>query len=275
MVHICLLLLLFSCSEGDPKSDQDIVSRGKAQRIETGTKAPAPPRAHPKAKSDFPFEFQFAHRPALDESEKPPLLIALHGYGANEASLHKLTSQLDKRMVIVTARAPYRHANQQFFWFNIDIVEKKRKYNMLMGAESLRRIGVFIDQMVEEHKADPNQVYLMGFSQGAMLAHAAAVSFPEKIKGIMVCSGSLYPDVDKLIKPNADYSGIEAFISHGTADRVFPINHAERMKKFCDEIKMPYTFKHYGGVGHGILQDNSDDMASWITEQIGPVQASN
>src|SRR5262245_66215363 len=37
---------------------------------------------------------------------KPPLLLLLHGYGANEDDLFSLAPYLDERFMIVSARAP-------------------------------------------------------------------------------------------------------------------------------------------------------------------------
>lgn len=299
MRYIALILLCclsFSCSEGEhgegpspasikkarserskpvvkEKAQQNkkaTTSDATANKQQTPSKGnPAKSGPVPKPAKLTPYEFQYVSRPALDKSEKPPLLIALHGYGANANSLFKLVSQLDKRLVVVSARGPYNHQRDSYFWFNIDLKERKKVYNTLMGKESIRRMGIFIDQMVKEHNADPNRVYLMGFSQGAMMAHATAMRFPNKVKGIMLCSGGLFPGVEEMKILGADYSKIQTFISHGTADRMLSINHAEAIKKFCEEINMKYDFHFYGGAGHGINQENADDLAKWITKKLG------
>ena len=64
-------------------------------------------------------EFSLFHHTALSKStqngsansevkQKPPLLILLHGYGANEDDLFSLAPFVDERFFIVCVRAPIR-----------------------------------------------------------------------------------------------------------------------------------------------------------------------
>ncbi|MEO8129574.1 MAG: phospholipase, partial [Bryobacteraceae bacterium] len=45
-------------------------------------------------------------QPAVPSEGRPPLLVLLHGVGSNEQDLFGLAPSLDKRFLIVSARAP-------------------------------------------------------------------------------------------------------------------------------------------------------------------------
>ncbi len=52
-------------------------------------------------------------------NEKPPVLILLHGIGADENDLFGLSAYLDGRFFVVSVRAPYVLPYGGFAWFEI------------------------------------------------------------------------------------------------------------------------------------------------------------
>ena len=63
--------------------------------------------------------FHHAAPPKSGLNEKPPLLLLLHGYGANEDDLFSLAPYLDERFLIVSARAPVNLRGMGYAWFNL------------------------------------------------------------------------------------------------------------------------------------------------------------
>src|SRR5262252_4760688 len=106
---------------------------------------------------------------------KPPLLLLLHGYGANEDDLFSLAPYLDGRFMIVSARAPIMLQPMSYAWFNLGFTPQGIVVNLDEVESSRRTIHKFIGEIVEAYDCDPKSVYLMGFSQGAMLSLAVAL----------------------------------------------------------------------------------------------------
>ena len=48
-----------------------------------------------------------------------PVLILLHGYGSNEHDLISMAPYLDRRFLILSARAPYNYGWNGYAWFEI------------------------------------------------------------------------------------------------------------------------------------------------------------
>ena len=105
-----------------------------------------------------------------------PLLLLLHGYGANEEDLLGLASHLDARLVCVSARAPYALDFGGFAWFNIEIGAEGVRFDFAEAAEPLAQIWSLVDALRRVHR--PARIFIAGFSQGASMALAAALKRP-------------------------------------------------------------------------------------------------
>src|SRR5947208_3048608 len=97
---------------------------------------------------------------------KPPLLVLLHGHGADEKDLLPMVLRLDPRLAIASVRAPFRIREGSYSWMNGNS-ETDLENARLMVLEC-------IDHVVWSTGADADRVYVAGFSQGAMLALAIA-----------------------------------------------------------------------------------------------------
>ncbi len=58
-------------------------------------------------------------------SENPPLLILLHGVGSHELDLFSLAPYLDKRFLVLSARAPNTMGPNSYAWFPVEIYPDK------------------------------------------------------------------------------------------------------------------------------------------------------
>src|SRR5215470_9456026 len=124
---------------------------------------------------------------------KPPLLLLLHGYGGNEDDLFSLAPYLDGRFMIVSARAPIMLQPMSYAWFNLGFTPQGVVVNLEEVESSRRTIQKFIGEIVEAYDCDPKSVYLMGFSQGAMLSLAVALTYPGSAAGVVAMSGRMLP----------------------------------------------------------------------------------
>src|SRR5262244_2545890 len=112
--------------------------------------------------------FSLSHQAAPPRSGlagKPPLLLLLHGYGANEDDLFSLAPYLDERFMIVSPRAPVTLQPMSYAWFNLGFTQQGIVINPEEIEGSRRLLHKFISEIVQIYQCDPNAVYLMGFSQ--------------------------------------------------------------------------------------------------------------
>src|SRR4029077_1141603 len=88
---------------------------------------------------------------------KPPLLVLLHGHGADEKDLLPMVARLDPRLSIASLRAPIPIRQGGYSWL---------RGNTDADLDDARRAVLeCIEQIVVATNADPDRIYVAGFSQ--------------------------------------------------------------------------------------------------------------
>jgi phospholipase/carboxylesterase len=194
-----------------------------------------------------------------EKTAKPPAIILLHGYGSNEQDLFELRSSFPKNYLIVSARAPYLVGTNGYQWFNLNGTDQQAQIN-----NSRELILKLLAQLNSKYNVDPKEVYVMGFSQGAMMSYEVGLTHPELIKGIGVLSGRLFPSLKQEIKTSADLKKLKIFISHGTADERIKFAEGKEASDYLKSIGLKPEFHAYAGMGHAISSDAMRDLIRWL-----------
>jgi len=99
----------------------------------------------------------------------------------------------DGRMIVISLQGPYQ------FFFRLG--EDQNKYNVGFGwgtnyrmEESIelhhRNVQALIDLATRKHHADPERVFLLGFSQPCSYNYRFVFTHPHKVRGVIaVCGG--------------------------------------------------------------------------------------
>lgn len=196
--------------------------------------------------------------------DKNPLILLLHGYGSNEADLFSFASELPEEYYIVSAQAPYPVPPYGYAWYAIHFDADANKFSDDQQAiESRDRIVGFIDELTQKYPIDVNQINLVGFSQGAILSYAIALSYPKKINKVVALSGYFNANIIKEGFENNDFSSLRLFASHGTVDQVIPIDWARKTSPILDVLNISHEYKEYP-VGHGVHPLNFKDFKHFL-----------
>lgn len=199
---------------------------------------------------------------------KPPLLLLLHGYGANEDDLFSLAPYLDERFFVVTVRAPVSlrgmggHA-----WFNLAFTPQGISVDPAEVESARQTLHKFIGEIVEAYDLDPNAVYLMGFSQGAMMGLAVALTYPGTVAAVVAMSGRLMPQIIHQIPDKDALFGLPVFVVHGTTDTVLPIAHGRETSRALSELPIDLTYREYD-MGHEVSAESLEDVTEWLRQQL-------
>lgn len=198
------------------------------------------------------------------KNTKPPLLILLHGYGSDEANLFDLCKFLPKDFLIVSARAPYSLPRGGYQWYEMtqESGHHSGKKETLDNSRNL--ILKFISQLISKYNIDSKQVYLSGFSQGAMMSYMVGLSNPDKLKGIAPLSGMIIGSVKPEIKNNSALKQMKIFIAHGTADERILFSEDTDSYNYLMTLGLKPEFHKYDGVEHQITKEELDDLAKWL-----------
>jgi phospholipase/carboxylesterase len=200
------------------------------------------------------------HKPPRKPSPgKPPLLVLLHGFGANEQDLLPMAAQLDPRLAVASLRGPYQIRPGGYSWVNgntADELDKAR--GMVIEC---------IDQVADSTGADRGRVYLAGFSQGAMLTLAIALTEPEKIAGAAVLSGRLVAAVRDNHAAPERLRGFPILVTHGTDDQQIPIRAAHDIRQALKPMGVAVDYHEFES-GHYISEVNADVLNQWLRRRL-------
>ena len=201
-------------------------------------------------------------RRPLKESDTSPVLFLLHGYGSHEEDLFSFANYLPEEYLIISLRAPLNLSFGGYAWYSIHFNEQQDKWSDDDEAKKAQEIILYnIDYHLEQFKLKGQKVSLLGFSQGAILSWAVGLSHPEKIDKIIALSGYVNEDIFVYAKEGIDQ--LRIFSSHGTQDPTLPIEWARKGIGLLEKKEISLAYKEYPQ-GHGINQDNFNDLLSWL-----------
>ena len=207
--------------------------------------------------------YHVVHKSPDAPPEGAPLLLLLHGYGANEEDLLGLAPHLDARLVCVSARAPYVLDFGGFAWFNIEIGAEGIRFDFAEAEEPLVQVLSLVDALRRDHR--PARIFIAGFSQGASMALAAALKRPRDFAGAIALSGLCKPEM--LPEDAGSVQGLKIFMSHGRFDPVIPIAQARASRDLLTPLGLDLLYKEYD-MPHAIAEPCLEDLASWLRARL-------
>ena len=200
--------------------------------------------------------------------ENAPLLIMCHGYGSDENDLFTFASELPEELFIVSARAPYPMQPFGNAWYAINFDAELGKWSDNEQATTSRDIlSGFIDEMCYKYPVNPNNVSLLGFSQGTILSYAVALTYPNKVKNIVALSGYINRDIIPKHLEISQYDHLDFYCSHGSMDQVIPVDWARNAPPFLKSLNISHKYSEFP-VGHGVAQQNFYEFRNWLIERI-------
>jgi phospholipase/carboxylesterase len=215
--------------------------------------------------NDFP-QLSLIHRvrPARQPTAvgPTPLLILFHGYGSNEDDLMGLSSYLDPRFNIVSARAPLALSIGGFAWFSLIWDEHGlfvRPDDILSAVEPAAQ---FVAEAIDAYSGAPERTLLFGFSQGATMGAAVLMHRPALIAGAALMSGFV---PDAVVPPGVKLNSKRVLIAHGALDQVVPVSQGRAARDLFTALGAAVTYHEYP-IAHQIDEAALEDVDHWLSE---------
>lgn len=199
------------------------------------------------------------------DGARPPLLVLLHGVGANERQMAALAPSFDPRFVVVSARSPLVLAPDAFAWFHVSFTAEGPAIIAEEAEAGWKSLSRFIDEAVQAYGADPGRVFLAGFSQGGIMALATLLTAPEKVAGAVAMSGRLLPEVLPHAAPFEALRGKPALIVHGVADDKLGIRFARWARERLAHLSIELAYRELP-MGHTITSESLDVVHGWLAD---------
>ena len=205
---------------------------------------------------------EYKIRKSAIENQKNPSIILLHGYGSDENDLFSFAEYLPKKYTIISLRAPFETPMGGYCWFSINFNNSNEKWSDHKQAyQSILNLESQIDFFIQKYNLEPDQIDLLGFSQGAVLSWALLLDFSIKINRAVCLSG--YIDKSLLKEDIYSYRDIIAYSSHGTNDPVIPFDWAKTSIESLKENNPNVVFNSFEDA-HNVSQENFQSILNWL-----------
>ncbi len=194
------------------------------------------------------------------------LMVLLHGYGSDGNDLIGLAKYWQTALpdfLFVAPNAPEKCPMNPtgYQWFDLDT---NREMSRLTGSEKARPVlESFFEELWKQSKISSKDTFVVGFSQGAMMALDVGLRMDEAPLGIISFSGGLIgPDdwENKIkIKP-------PICLVHGEADDVVPVSMSINSRQRLEKIGIDCAMQIEPGLGHTISVEGLGFALAFIRE---------
>ncbi|PHP29198.1 alpha/beta hydrolase [Limimaricola cinnabarinus] len=200
-------------------------------------------------------------------------VIFLHGYGANGADLLSLAEPLAEHMPDTLFLAPDAPeacigAPMGFQWFPIPWIDGSSEEESRQGLQrAADDLNAFLDGVMVDEDLLPEQVMVVGFSQGTMMALHVLPRREDPVAGLVAFSGRL---LEPELLADEVQNRLPILLVHGDMDEVVPPQSLPEAAQALQEAGWTDLYAHVmKGTAHGIAPDGLEVALAFMRERLG------
>ncbi|HSE18348.1 MAG TPA: hypothetical protein VLB46_14940 [Pyrinomonadaceae bacterium] len=205
-----------------------------------------------------------------------PLLIVLHGYGANKRYMMAEAQYMAPEGFAIASlqgfhqhmREPRQEGGPLRFGFGW-LTNFRPEESVALHHQALIDL---IETLTGEGIADPGRVFLLGFSQSCAVNYRFAFTHPDRLRGVVGICGGIPGDWET--SPTYRQADIDVLHLTGTRDDFYT---PERVRDYERQLKTrarSVEFKSYDAA-HEIIPEMRSDVVQWLTARGANPAASN
>jgi len=203
-------------------------------------------------------------------------ILWLHGLGADGNDFAPVAKELATAHSLPPLRFVLPHApfqpitvNQGYVmraWYDIVSLDIDRHADQAGIRQSVQQVERLV--LAEKQRGLPaHRIFLAGFSQGAVIATATALSCSEPLGGLIALSGYLPYEKETLAHLPRTSPPLPIFMGHGEEDSIVPVSLGEKMHQALHAAGYPVTWHHYP-MPHSVCAKEIRDIAEWLRHQL-------
>jgi len=189
---------------------------------------------------------------------KPQQVIVLcHGYGGDGKDISTLAINWQRFLpetIFLCPNAPEICSvnSQGYQWFDLSSDKEELILEKSLVAEE--KLNTFIDQILNNFQLEPNNLALVGFSQGCMMSIQIALKKKKQISCLIGYSGKVINQ--KHLSDNI-HSKPKIFLMHGANDTLVPPTHLLEAKEYLKKCGINAKIKMFKNCEHRIPVEGS------------------
>ncbi len=173
--------------------------------------------------------------PSITKHQNPKkLMIMLHGYGDNAANFIQIANLIDQddwgmKYIALNAPDTIQDYPMGYEWFQLYLNgthisnASAKEYDVVKNkiSKNIEKIYNSISLLLENSNLNMSDCFVMGFSQGGMMAFELGKILQKHLAGLAIISSRI---ISKEHEPNNAFLKTPIFISHGGRDAVLRIS---------------------------------------------------
>jgi predicted esterase len=212
-----------------------------------------------------PHQGQISAKGGPDLKTAKAAMIMVHGRGASAESIIGLANEFDHKDQI-TFLAPQAKGST---WYPYSFLAPSDQNQP--GLNSGLQAIFDLVQKAQDEGIQKENIFILGFSQGACLATEFVARHPGKYAGVIALSGGLIGDA---VNPN-NYSGelnqTPVFLGCSDIDPHIPKERVDETEEVFSKLGASVTKKIYPGMGHLVNEDEIKNINTLITKILAEV----
>ena len=193
----------------------------------------------------------------LPLSESKKAIILLHGRGATAESILSLADYLELSDFSIFAPQAAQRT-----WYPYGFMASDEG-NLSALNSSLQQVSLLFQFLIENGKA-PEQIYVMGFSQGACLSLEFAARNVQKLGGVVAFTGGLIGEKLEEKKYSGDFQGTPILLSSSAHDMHVPAQRINDSAQLLQKMGAEVSLKFFEDELHTIRPEE----LTWVNQTL-------
>jgi phospholipase/carboxylesterase len=184
-------------------------------------------------------------------------IILLHGRGATAESILSLADYLELANFSIFAPQAAQRT-----WYPYGFMASDEG-NLSALNSSLQQVSLLFQFLIENGKA-PEQIYVMGFSQGACLSLEFAALNAQKLGGVVAFTGGLIGEKLEEKKYSGDFQGTPILLSSSAHDMHVPAQRINDSAQLLQKMGAEVSLKFFEDELHTIRPEE----LTWVNQTL-------
>lgn len=187
---------------------------------------------------------------SLKEAEK--VLIMIHGRGADARDILSVASHLNVNEYALLAPEATNNT-----WYPHSFMAKPEQNEPWLSS-ALDLLKEMVDEVTKQGITTEN-IYFLGFSQGACLALEFVARHAQKFGGVVAFTGGLIGDKINRENYSGNFNGTPIFIGTGNPDPHVPTERVKESADILEKMNAKVHLKVYDGKPHSVSPDEIEE----------------